>query len=209
MPARPFKPFSPLRSARELPEVQRHSYLVGLSRRLLWSVLGLIALLLIYFSWGDSGEGVRVVFSKSGRMEDSAPNMINPRYQGLDSQNRPFTITADIATQVDSEHVTLKNLNADMTVKDSAWLALSAKDGHLALKTKQLELARDIYMFYEGGYEMRAQKAHVDMQKGEVQGQSAVEGQGPPGLLSADNFAIYDEGKRLVFTGHVKLTIYQ
>ncbi len=194
---------------RKLRPVRRHSYLVGISKKLLWGIVALLLLGLAYLIWGEAGrEGVRVVFSGMVKATGDAPAMLNPRYQGLDIHNRPFTITAEKAVQAGGNVVDLYAINADITLEHESWLALKAETGKLDMQNKQLDLFRDISMYYEGGYEMRTQEAHVDIQRGSAYGNVPVEGQGPLGTLKANAFEVQDRGARLIFNGAVKMKIY-
>lgn len=194
---------------RNLRPVRRHSYFVGLGKKLLWGLVALLLLGLAYLIWGEAGrEGVRVVFSGMANTTGDAPAMLNPRYQGLDIHNRPFTITADKAVQAGANMVDLYTLNADITLEHESWLALKAATGKLDMQNKQLDLFTDISMYYEGGYEMRTQEAHVDIQRGSAYGNVPVEGQGPLGTLRANAFEVQDRGNRLIFNGAVKMKIY-
>lgn len=190
-----------------LPSARRSRVQWG-KRVLAGAALGLVCAI-FYLSWQDSDSGgVRLVLSGNQEDADAPTSMLRPRYQGADERGRPFTITADVANQPDKDTVQLTNLNADMVLEDTAWLALQANHGVLHVEAKQLELAGNINMFYEGGYELRTQSAQVDIQHGTARSLSPVEGQGPAGTISAEALEVQERGKRLVFNGSVKLILY-
>jgi len=60
--------------------------------------------------------------------EDSQLTMTNPRFLSSDKGNQQYVITADSATQIDPPRrtVALKNLQADITLKDGQWISMAA-----------------------------------------------------------------------------------
>jgi lipopolysaccharide export system protein LptC len=137
-------------------------------------------------------------------------SMVNPRFQGRDADDRPFSIVAERATQPTSgaSRIDLKAPKADITLKDGAWLALSADDGVYQRKTETLDLAGHVNLFHDRGFELRTEQAHVDLKAGRARSDTAVDGQGPAGHLQAEGFRVLDRGQTIVFTGRSKLTVY-
>lgn len=178
-------------------------------RRLLWLLIFGMLALLVWIATDNSGNsGKRLVFTNAPQMEEVRNVMEKPHYQGLDEQNRPYTIIADRAVQADADNVTLQTLRADMMQGNGKWVALNAKNGAYNTKTKRLDLTNSVSLFYEGGYEMRTERAEVDVHSGSAYGDTFVEGQGPAGTLEADSFHVFDRGKVIRFTGSVKMKIY-
>ena len=190
--------------------VARYTRFVLLSKRMLWVLAVLLTGAIIITAWINSGDEGRLTFTgvtvPVGTPEPAA--MIKPRYQGVDQQGRPFTISADRVIQKDSDTVLLEQLNADMAMNADAWAALSANTGIYKVDERLLDLQGAIHLFYEGGHEFRTEKARVDVGKGEAAGDEPVEGQGPSGTLKADRFTILERGAILRFFGHVKVVLY-
>jgi lipopolysaccharide export system protein LptC len=158
----------------------------------------------------SSDSGMRVAFSQMQKSAENLQNvMLKPHYQGVDARNQPFTVIAETATQLDSDNVVLSKVRGDMLMGDGAWMAVNAGDGKLNINSKELELREKVNMFYEGGYEFRSDYAHVDIQKGNAYGNMPVEGQGPPGTLTADSFEVKDRGRVIRFSGNVKMKLYR
>lgn len=193
-----------------MASVTRYTRFVALSKHFLWVVAAAVIALLVWVASDNSGEnGTRIIFSNAQKTEKPPQNVMNhPHYQGVDAQNRPYTVIADTATQVDASHVALVAIRADMTMTTGAWLALNAGSGMLNLTAKQLELKDAVDMFYDGGYEFRTDHAHVDIQKGSAYGDAPVEGQGPLGTLKADSFSVENRGQVIRFNGSVRMTLY-
>ncbi len=196
------------RRRRSVGAERNHSYYVGLSKRILWALVAAGVLMLAWFAWGENTQGIRLVFSGVQKDVDGAPVMVAPHYQGVDSLDRPFSVTAKTATQLDANMVRLDAPVGDITLDHARWVSVRSNAGLLNIPGKVLDLEGDVAMYYEGGYEMRTQTARVDLRRGTAQGNNAVEGQGPLGVLKANAFEVQEQGSRIIFNGDVRLTIY-
>jgi lipopolysaccharide export system protein LptC len=187
----------------------RYTRFVGLSKRFLWVLVALMVALVVWIASDSTENGARLVFSGAKKGANLANVMANPHYQGVDARDRPYTVLADQATQVDADNVDMVKVRADMTMASGAWVALRSGAGHLNPQSKQLQLTGGVDLFYEGGYEFRSDHAHVDIGKGTAYGDAHVEGQGPPGTLTADSFTLSDHGQDIRFNGSVRMILYR
>lgn len=193
-------------------QVARYTKLVLFGKRALWVLAVTLTLGVITTAWINSEDtGSRLIFSaiKAGAIAAPEPaDMLRPHYQGIDRKNRPFTITADRATQLDAETVEMENVSADMAMGETGWTALTANHGLYHMKTKQLVLTDHVNLFYEGGYEFRSDRAEIQVEEGTASGDLPVEGQGPAGQLKADRFKVLDHGAILRFNGNVWVKLF-
>lgn len=177
---------------------------------MLWLSIALVIALIIYISTdNDTADKARLVFSNIRQVDDLQNVMKNPNYHGFDKNNMPYSVTADQATQLDAETVRLYHIKADMQTQKGQWLALHAGEGDLKNSAKTLMLTKGVDMFYDGGYEFRCEKAFVNIDKGQVAGDSPITGQGPMGTLVANRFSVFDRGQKIIFEGAVKMVIYR
>ncbi len=172
-----------------------------------------LALLLLVVVWPlatGNQEGFRLSFIEGGPLDAGPLRMVNARYLGADEQNQSYTVTADQALQetAEADLVTLINPKADITLKDNGWLALTAERGLYHRAAQVLELEGRVNAFSDSGFEMRTERARIELGKGTAEGHEPVEGQGPLGVLNAAGFRLIDEGQRIHFEGPVKLVIY-
>lgn len=135
--------------------------------------------------------------------------MINARFMGIDGRNQPFTVTAEMATEVspDSKQVRLSAPKADITLENGTWLALTADHGVFRQSDQTVELEGHVNMFHDAGYEFETATAFVDLTQGAAFGFEPVDGQGPFGTITAEGFQVFDEGARVIFTGNATLTL--
>jgi lipopolysaccharide export system protein LptC len=135
--------------------------------------------------------------------------MVNPRYRGVDEENRPFTVVADKAVQDRSgaDIVDLQRPQADLTTKDGAWITLSARDGRYDRASKHLHLEEDVSLFHDRGFEVHTSVADADLKAGTAHGDRPTRGHGPSGQIEGEGFRILDRGARIIFTGKSQLII--
>ena len=155
----------------------------------------------------------RIDLAAVGPAGGTKPQVLNPRLQGIDSEKRPFQITADLGSQVTSETgeeiYDLTNPTADIVLKDGSWIALNANDGRFESATNILHLQGDVNLFHDEGYEFQTTAARVHLEDSSASGDEPVAGQGPFGILNANGFRVLDSGARVLFLGPATLTVFE
>ena len=192
----------------------RSSYsLFVLSMKVLLPALA-TALVLLIIAWpqiSPTEERFRIGVSSISLEEAESLSMLNPRFDGIDEHNRPYSVTADLAVQ-DSGNDDLVDLElpkADMSMDDGTWVAVMAKSGRYHRKSETVDLSGEVVLFHDEGFEMKTEFAHVDLKAGVAEGDRAVEAQGPSGTLSSEGFRVEDRGERIYFTGKSRMVVYQ
>ncbi len=175
--------------------------------------LAAAALLALVWAWPHlkaTDLRFRIGFSDLVTRDSAEPNMLNPRYVGTDAGRQPFSLTSDVARAAagDRAKIDLEQPKGDMTLKDGTWLLLTAETGIFARTAKTLDLAGAVNLFHDSGYEIRTEKAFVDLEHGAAEGRLPVRGHGPFGDLHAEGFRLVDKGKVIYFTGKAKLVIF-
>jgi lipopolysaccharide export system protein LptC len=136
-------------------------------------------------------------------------NMVNARFDGIDEKNRPYSVTAELVTQAgeSADTIELTGPKADITLESGAWIALTADSGAFSRKAEILDLAGDVSLFHDRGFEMHTESAQIDLAEGVASGDAPVSGQGPAGELEAQGFRVSDDGQRILFSGQARLLI--
>jgi lipopolysaccharide export system protein LptC len=170
----------------------------------------LIGLVLIWPQLKSEDHRFMIGFSGIEAREAADLNMVNARYMGVDNNNQPLSITADIAKNLafDAEVVELEMPKADMTLDDGSWLVLTAEAGKYSQNARRLDLSGLVNLYHDSGYEIRTKMAGIDLAKGEARGTEPVVGHGPFGQLEAQGFVLKDLGARILFTGKSHLVLY-
>lgn len=176
---------------------------------LLGAAVAVVLVMVITSLIHSDGERFNLAFSgvQTGGIS-GPPQMIRPRFQGVDAQNQPYTVSAELAEQKDADHVTLTEVNADIVMKAGEWVTLSANSADVAVKENRFVLNGDVHVFMDSGYEVTTETMQVDLNNGLGSGDVALRIQGPPGILRAQGFKALERGQRIVFTGPVHLTVY-
>lgn len=188
--------------------VARYTRFVAVSKRFLLVLIIAIIGMVIWIASDIGGESGRVVFSGVQQVLPVESVMTKPHYQGVDTNNQPYTVTAEKATQKDSQTVLMQFLRADMALKDGKWIALDAGLGEMNTQTRKLFLSKKVNIFYDGGYEFRTEYMHVDMDESSAHGDAPVEVQGPLGIIKANSFSLVERGAIIRFNGSVITTLY-
>ncbi|HEY9548152.1 MAG TPA: LPS export ABC transporter periplasmic protein LptC [Kiloniellaceae bacterium] len=172
-----------------------------------------IGLVLLVVAWPQLMPDVSrsgIDFAKIARDQAKTLNMLNARYSGVDENNQPFTVAADLATQEpdDENLVELQHPKADILTNDGDLVALSARLGHYHREEEKLDLAGTVHLTHADGFEITTEAATVDLKEGSAAGDSPVSGQSPSGELQSEGFRLSDRGQIVVFTGKSRLVVY-
>jgi len=187
----------------------KYTRFVFLGKNFLWILsAGIIGMVVWIASNNTADNGGRMVFTNVPKSEELQSIMQKPRYHGVDVHNRPFTVEADSALQQDKDTVLLENVSADMTSDNNAWVALKAGSGVLNTTTRQMELLKGVEVFYEGGYQFRTDRAHIDIAKGTVTGDRSIEGNGVAGTIQSKRFSVAERGNIINFNDSVRMLLY-
>jgi lipopolysaccharide export system protein LptC len=139
-------------------------------------------------------------------------DLVNPKYEGLDAKNRPYTISAERAHRVmgqgQEQVVALDNPKGDIQLDDKSWLAVQSAEGLFNNTAQNLYLSGGVTVFHDSGYQMRLKDVHLDIKSRHAQSDFPVQAQGPAGGIDAQNLEITDEGDMVIFGGPVRLTLW-
>ena len=188
-----------------------YSRFVALMKVVLPTVaLALVVLIGIWPYLQEESTKFRIGFSALKARDAEGPRMTNPRFVGLDDQDRPFTVTADLAHENGGEQsvVELEMPKADLTLDDGTWLVLTSNSGIFKRDERELTLSGAATLFHDSGYEIRSPSALIDLATGEASSNQPVAGQGPFGELQAEGFHLRDKGRVIEFTGKARLVLF-
>jgi lipopolysaccharide export system protein LptC len=158
--------------------------------------------------------GFRLGFSTSPEdlMENVA--MSKPRFFGVDGNRQPFTVTANEAVETDAtetrpDHIYLAAPQADITLNDGSWIAMTANEGFYTETDGMLDLVGTVNMYHDQGFEIHTEEAEIAMNSGSASGDVPVDGQGPFGTIKSDSgFELEDKGAVIRFLGKSRLVIF-
>jgi lipopolysaccharide export system protein LptC len=150
----------------------------------------------------------RVSFRRVIQAAPDAVRVVEPRYQGLDEQNRPFTVTATVATQTETaDIVDLDRPRADILMTDGSWVLLESVTGRFDKGRNTLDLSGDVTLWQDGGNMLVTEAAEIQLQEGAASGDRPVAAQGPFGTLVSEGFRLTERGQVVVFTGRSRAVL--
>ncbi|WP_375594215.1 LPS export ABC transporter periplasmic protein LptC [Algihabitans albus] len=137
--------------------------------------------------------------------------MINPRYEGIDENRRPFMITADVARQLqpnDRETIDMQSPAADLFDDAGKWLAITADNGVYRRDQEVLLLDGNVNIFHDDGYELQTEQAVVDLATDLATSSTPTFGQGSFGTITSEGLRVEERGARVFFTGRAHMVLY-
>jgi lipopolysaccharide export system protein LptC len=187
-----------------------HSRFVQRSKWILPSLA--VTLLLLVGTWQQIKSAIDHLHFSVPRIDiNEARNlrMVDPRYTGIDRENRPYVLTASSATQASGSDdiVSLTAPRADMTTNSGNWVQVTGYTGTYQPQPQLLDLYGDVELYQDRGNEFHTDSARIDIANGTAQGDQAVTGQGPFGHVTAEGFTMHDRGEVISFTGKTNLTL--
>ncbi len=186
------------------------SFVSFLKTLLILIALSLVLIVAIWPQLTAQDDGFRIGIAAISPEDAKNLAMLSPRYVGVDEKGRPYALTADEARQAsgDDDVINLKAPKADITLKDGAWITLSADYGNYFRDKKLVDLFGAVDMFHDNGFEFHTTEAQFDLGRKSATGDKPVRGQGPLGTVESEGFRIYDNGNRIIFTGVSHMLIY-
>jgi len=187
---------------------RRRSRDIQLYRKALPALIGLVIAVLAGWVLYNTVAWRFAPADKDGSM---SIRMVNPKFYGRDSSNAPYVISAHSAMRDDRDlrrvvmvrPVFIQNAGTPIET------TLKAQAGVYREDTRILRLDKDIVVVDKRGYTFKVDKAVVDTKNGSIKGESAIEGVGPLGRITASSYAVTPGGQQVFFRGAVRARIDQ
>lgn len=209
-PPRSEPPRKVLRSAGRSVLV-RYSRFVGMMKVVLPALaVAILGLIVVWPKLRPLDEKFKVAFADFDIKRVDTLSMQKPHYFGTDNKNLPFTLTADVATQVDPQNlvVALENPVADLTQSNGGGTVINADVGFYRQKDQTLDLLGHVDLYQDTGYEVHTESARLEVDHGNASGDEPTHGHGPAGTIEGEGFRLWDRGKVIVFTGKAKAVLH-
>ncbi|MBR0672224.1 LPS export ABC transporter periplasmic protein LptC [Roseomonas soli] len=190
-------------------QIARRRILVRLAKWLLPVVgVGLLVGIAVWPELDRMEDRARVSFRRVIQAQPDAMRVVDPRYQGLDEQNRPFTVTAGVAAQTDSQDIVdLERPRADILLTDGSWVLLESREGRFDKAQNRLDLSGEVTLWQDGGNMLVTEAAEIQLHEGSASGDRPVAAQGPFGTLVSEGFRLIERGQVVVFTGNARAVL--
>jgi lipopolysaccharide export system protein LptC len=175
------------------------------------AILGGVGIFLFFLS--QSG-----FFSIFMQVNQTQPEVFTPtqevsgletKINGFDKDGLPYELTAQRAAQVSGNAKLIDLIAPRGTFERRAGknLDLSAKYGRYDTSTKLLYLEGDVVFAQIGNYRANMLKAELNLSDLSLISKSPVRVQMAGGTVNADHLEISENGKKTLFSGHVKANL--
>ena len=135
-------------------------------------------------------------------MQGTKITMELPKIAGIGRNQRAYQVTAETAVQdiTKPDQLELKNLRAEIEMADADILVVTAKSGTYHTKMDKVTLREHVVFTTAQGLTAKMREAVVDMKKGTLQSDQAVDFRLPSGRVQANAVEIEDSGEVVRFT---------
>ena len=134
--------------------------------------------------------------------------LATPRFSGIDAAGRPYSLTADKATQLSrgqgissAGRIALEKPQAEITLSDGHWLSGRAGHGIYDYDAESLELSGGLELFRDDGIQFMTEAASIDLKTRAAKGDKPARLQGAFGTVEGTGFEITPEADRVIFRG--------
>ncbi|KRQ98063.1 LPS export ABC transporter periplasmic protein LptC [Bradyrhizobium jicamae] len=191
----------------------RHSRMVRMLRIAVPAAVALAMAVIIYiavFNPFKITELVKLPVDMSNLVVSGTKiTMETPHLAGFSTDQRPYELWAKAAIQdlTSPDHVELQTLRAKVMMEDKSMVTMDARTGFFDSKQQMLDLRKDIFLQSSTGYEAKLSQAYVDINKGSVTSDEAVDVKLLNGTLRADRLRIINSGEVVRFEGNVVMNL--
>ncbi|PHZ83272.1 LPS export ABC transporter periplasmic protein LptC [Paremcibacter congregatus] len=200
-PLRSLQPTAPVSYRQNQREINRIYWLkiivpslaaVALVTLVLWPVL-------------NSAEGSFTLAMDRLEERDENAKLVKPRYVGIDNNNHPVNISAETAFRKsnDDKDYYLKNLLANMQMKDGTGIEINATSGMFDSKAQEIVLDGAVDIHTNNDFSIKTNQATFLINEKIVTGNSGVSGASPFGDFSAEKFHIDVDQEIIRLKGNV------
>ncbi|GAB5470659.1 MAG: hypothetical protein Kilf2KO_36890 [Rhodospirillales bacterium] len=179
--------------------------------RLAFPILAVLLFLTVAL-WRDLVPNPQLIGMEASALPSSEVEeltMISPRFDGLDKDGQPYTLTASRANQENEagDLIFLEMPAADMTLTSGRWVAVNATGGRYYRQRERLELEGQVNLFHDDGFEMETSSVAVDLNSGLIDSSTPVSGHGPRGELQAQGITVGENGSVINLKGRSRVVL--
>lgn len=191
---------------------RHHGRFVGFAKLLLVTLAAALVVLLAIWPQLNRKDGPTQIGLVEGIVEEDVESLriTKAKLTGINKDGQPYTVTFDDASQTsqESDLVRLTAPQADVELKDGAWVTLSSPKGRYHRGNRILELDGDVVMFHDSGMEMNTGNITFNLESGTGAGHDPIHAQAPFGSFDAQGFRIRENTAVFHFVGPIHAVLY-
>ena len=132
----------------------------------------------------------------------------NPKYMSRDKQDRPYTVTAEIATEDQNGLVHLKQAKMVLEHGPNKFIVLKADTARFQNQLlRKADLEKNVQLTVDNDMTADTSNAAIDFQEGSIDGPNEISGEGTRGAVKAKRFKVKDHFNVLELYDHPEVTI--
>lgn len=170
------------------------------------ALVGAIAAMMLIAPLSPRGEVSFLLDRNKVATADDRLRLDSAMYRGLDSQGRPFSLSAGEAVQKSASTpvVQLNDLTARLLLRDGP-AVLSAPGGRFDIDSRQVKIDGMVRFAAADGYNLTAQGVAIDLPGRRIVGTGRVEGTVPAGTFEADSLDADLDERTVALDGRARL----
>jgi lipopolysaccharide export system protein LptC len=181
--------------------------------RTLRIILPLIAvgMTVVVLTWEKAGQHIAPMAKED--VAPQAPNIQNellkPVFNSIDEQGRPFSVTAQTATQdrINPDILNLEKPTAEVTMSETVKINVESSRGIYQQKAQKLNLDGAVHLIHSDGYTLSSEELRVDLLTQKAFSGLDVHVEGPAGTIDSTGLEGDTETGILIFTGPAKVIL--
>ncbi len=188
---------------------KKHSRRVRFLKIVLPASAVLVATGFVAASWMGGSPALPVDVTSTAFSEGKLV-MANPKLEGLNNDNRPYTMTAGRAVQdsAGSGLFHLEDIDAKLPMDAKSWATVDAASAIYDRDKNTIEFTSDMLLTTTDGLVANLKSAFIDMGKGDMKTSQPVDIKLAAGTqIAAGSMTVLENGKVLIFENRVRMAI--
>lgn len=130
------------------------------------------------------------IMKQLARIKIESGTMVGAIFHGLDSHDRPYTITSDKVVQKlnNSDLIHLGDPKADILLQDNVWMMVVADHGIYTQHQQDLNLDDHVVLYRNDGVFMYSNIADIALKYSVITADNWIHAEGPFGILDAQTY---------------------
>lgn len=132
----------------------------------------------------------KAIMKQLAHIKVESGTMIGAIFHGLDSNNRPYTITSEKVVQksTNSDMIHLSDPKADILLQNGSWMIVTANQGIYMQHQQDLSLYNNVVLYRDDGLFMYSDIADIALKYSVVTANNWIHAEGPFGELDAQAY---------------------
>ncbi len=152
--------------------------------------------------------GVDIAVIETEKGDEEA--MVQAVYSGVDSEGRPFSLTAERvhSDPAQPQLLQLRSPDGQIEMKDGTSLRVEAREGIYDRKQDLLDLAGDVTLHHGDDVTARTERARIDLNTSTATGDAPVTGTASFGTIDGIGFRTAQQGDVIIVGGPAHMIIH-